>query len=233
MKQLGGLVLLFYVSVAIFVVVVLGSIMRLSGFSLFKLLRYMREELTIVLGTAAGDSVLPQTMRKLERLGIKDSTVGLVIPTGYSFNLDAFSIYLTLATVFIAQATNTPLATGRFAGDSRRGAADLEGRPRRSRLGHRRAGRDAGGNTGNSRHWPRPDPFHRLVRRYSAGARQLHRQLRRHRRDCLLGRRHRPRAGASRAQWRDRSRRCGGGRAGAVGRRFVEGGRGALVVRCG
>jgi aerobic C4-dicarboxylate transport protein len=112
MKQLGGLVLLFYVSVAIFVVVVLGSIMRLSGFSLFKLLRYMREELTIVLGTAAGDSVLPQTMRKLERLGIKDSTVGLVIPTGYSFNLDAFSIYLTLATVFIAQATNTPLAIG-------------------------------------------------------------------------------------------------------------------------
>jgi len=112
MKQLGGLVLLFYMSVAIFVVVVLGSIMRLSGFSLFKLLRYMREELTIVLGTAAGDSVLPQTMRKLERLGIKDSTVGLVIPTGYSFNLDAFSIYLTLATVFIAQATNTPLAIG-------------------------------------------------------------------------------------------------------------------------
>jgi aerobic C4-dicarboxylate transport protein len=110
MKQLGGLVLLFYASVAIFVVVVLGGIMRLSGFSLFKLLRYMREELTIVLGTAAGDSVLPQTMRKLERLGIKDSTVGLVIPTGYSFNLDAFSIYITLAAVFIAQATNTPVS---------------------------------------------------------------------------------------------------------------------------
>jgi hypothetical protein len=86
--------------------------MRFCGFSLFKLLRYLREELTIVLGTAAGDSVLPQTMRKLELLGIKPSTVGLVIPTGYSFNLDAFSIYLTLAAVFIAQATNTPLATG-------------------------------------------------------------------------------------------------------------------------
>jgi aerobic C4-dicarboxylate transport protein len=112
LRQLGGLVLLFYVSVAIFVFVVLGIIMRLFGFSLFKLLRYMREELTIVLGTAAGDSVLPQTMRKLELLGIKQSTVGLVIPTGYSFNLDAFSIYLTLAAVFIAQATNTPLATG-------------------------------------------------------------------------------------------------------------------------
>jgi aerobic C4-dicarboxylate transport protein len=112
MKQLGGLVLLFYVSVFLFVFVVLGGIMRLFGFSLLKLLRYLREELTIVLGTAAGDSVLPQTMRKLELLGIKDSTVGLVIPTGYSFNLDAFSIYLTLAAVFIAQATNTPLAIG-------------------------------------------------------------------------------------------------------------------------
>jgi aerobic C4-dicarboxylate transport protein len=112
LKQLGGLVLLFYISVFLFVFLVLGGIMRLFGFSLFKLLRYLREELTIVLGTAAGDSVLPQTMRKLERLGIKDSTVGLVIPTGYSFNLDAFSIYLTLAAVFIAQATNTPLAFG-------------------------------------------------------------------------------------------------------------------------
>ena len=112
LKQLGGLVALFYVAVAIFVVVVLGTVMRICGFSLFKLLRYLREELTIVLGTAAGDSVLPQTMRKLELLGIKPSTVGLVIPTGYSFNLDAFSIYLTLAAVFIAQATNTPLATG-------------------------------------------------------------------------------------------------------------------------
>ncbi|MBR0750573.1 C4-dicarboxylate transporter DctA [Bradyrhizobium jicamae] len=112
LKQLGGLVALFYLAVIVFVVVVLGSVMRLSGFSLFKLLRYLREELTIVLGTAAGDSVLPQTMRKLEQLGIKQSTVGLVIPTGYSFNLDAFSIYLTLAAVFIAQATNTPLALG-------------------------------------------------------------------------------------------------------------------------
>ena len=110
LKQLGGLVALFYLAVIVFVVVVLGAVMRLSGFSLFKLLRYLREELMIVLGTAAGDSVLPQTMRKLELLGIKPSTVGLVIPTGYSFNLDAFSIYLTLAAVFIAQATNTPLA---------------------------------------------------------------------------------------------------------------------------
>src|SRR5260370_25306788 len=72
----------------------------------------MREELTIVLATASSDAVLPQIMRKLERMGVKDSVVGLVIPTGYSFNLDAFSIYLTLAVVFIAQATNTPLSLG-------------------------------------------------------------------------------------------------------------------------
>jgi len=108
--QLGYLVALFYATVAIFVVVVLGGVLRAAGFNIFKLLAYLKDELMIVLGTASSDSVLPQIMRKLERLGIKDSTVGLVIPTGYSFNLDAFSIYLTLAAVFIAQATNTPLA---------------------------------------------------------------------------------------------------------------------------
>ena len=112
LKQLGYLVVLFYVTVTIFVVGVLGLIMRLAGFSIFKFLRYLREELMIVLGTASSDSVLPQIMRKLEALGIKDSTVGLVIPTGYSFNLDGFSIYLTLAAIFIAEATNTPLSTG-------------------------------------------------------------------------------------------------------------------------
>ena len=92
---------------------VLGAVMRLvSGLSILKLLAYLREELTIVLATASSDAVLPQIMRKLEALGIRPSVVGLVIPTGYSFNLDAFSIYLTLATVFIAQATNTPLSLG-------------------------------------------------------------------------------------------------------------------------
>src|ERR1700704_2264211 len=110
LQQLGFLVALFYLTVIIFVVVILGAILRLAGFNIFKLIRYLREELMIVAGTASSDSVLPQIMRKLERMGIKDSTVGLVIPTGYSFNLDAFSIYLTLAAVFIAQATNTPLS---------------------------------------------------------------------------------------------------------------------------
>jgi aerobic C4-dicarboxylate transport protein len=112
LKQLLSLVLIFYVSVAIFVVVVLGGILRALGINIFKFLNYFREELTIVLATASSDAVLPQIMRKLERMGVKDSVVGLVIPTGYSFNLDAFSIYLTLAVVFIAQATNTPLSIG-------------------------------------------------------------------------------------------------------------------------
>ena len=112
LKQLISLVALFYVSVAIFVLGVLGSVMALAGLNILKFLGYLREELTIVLATASSDAVLPQIMRKLERLGVKDSVVGLVIPTGYSFNLDAFSIYLTLAVVFIAQATNTPLSFG-------------------------------------------------------------------------------------------------------------------------
>ncbi|MDP0926343.1 C4-dicarboxylate transporter DctA [Paracoccus onubensis] len=110
LAMLGYLVALFYVTVAIFVVAVLGTVMRISGFSIFKLIRYLRTEIGIVAGTASSDAVLPQTMRKLEHLGIKDSTVGLVVPTGYSFNLDAFSIYLTLAALFIAQATNTDLS---------------------------------------------------------------------------------------------------------------------------
>jgi aerobic C4-dicarboxylate transport protein len=112
LKQLVSLVALFYVSVAIFVLGVLGSVMAFCGLNIFKFLGYLREELTIVLATASSDAVLPQIMRKLERLGVKDSVVGLVIPTGYSFNLDAFSIYLTLAVVFIAQATNVPLSFG-------------------------------------------------------------------------------------------------------------------------
>lgn len=112
LKQLVSLVMLFYVSVGIFVLGVLGSVMALAGINILKFLAYLREELMIVLATASSDAVLPQIMKKLERMGVKDSVVGLVIPTGYSFNLDAFSIYLTLAVVFIAQATNTPLSFG-------------------------------------------------------------------------------------------------------------------------
>jgi len=94
-------VALFYVALAIFVLGVLGSVMALAGLNILKFLGYLREELTIVLATASSDAVLPQIMRKLKAMGVKDSVVGLVIPTGYSFNLDAFSIYLTLAVAIL------------------------------------------------------------------------------------------------------------------------------------
>nr|BFE94006.1 hypothetical protein GCM10020185_45420 [Pseudomonas brassicacearum subsp. brassicacearum] len=110
LQHLGSLVGLFYLTCIAFVAVILGAVMRVSGLPMLPFLKYLREELLIVLGTASSDAVLPQIMRKLEHLGIGSSTVGLVIPTGYSFNLDGFSIYLTLAIVFIANATGTPLA---------------------------------------------------------------------------------------------------------------------------
>ena len=99
----------FYLTCLVFVLVVLGLIARFHGFSILKFIRYIKEELLIVLGTSSSESVLPRMMAKMENLGIKKSTVGLVIPTGYSFNLDGTSIYLTMAAVFIAQATNTPM----------------------------------------------------------------------------------------------------------------------------
>ena len=107
--NLGALIGTFYLTSALFVLVVLGTIAALAGFSILKFIRYIREELLIVLGTSSSESVLPQMMRRLERLGAGKTTVGLVIPTGYSFNLDGTNIYMTLATLFLAQATNTPL----------------------------------------------------------------------------------------------------------------------------
>lgn len=110
LEHLGALVGLYFITCIVFVTVILGGILRFCGINLFQFLAYLREELMIVFATTASDSVLPQIMKKLENLGIKSSTVGLVIPTGYSFNLDGFSIYLTLATIFIAHATNVDLA---------------------------------------------------------------------------------------------------------------------------
>lgn len=105
--QLGQLILCFYITCILFVVVVLGSIARANGFNIFTFVNYIKEELLIVLGTSSSESVLPRMLDKMEKLGCKKSVVGLVIPTGYSFNLDGTSIYLTMAAVFIAQATNT------------------------------------------------------------------------------------------------------------------------------
>ncbi len=105
--QLGQLIICFYITCLLFVFLVLGSIARVTGFSIFKFIRYIREELLIVLGTSSSESVLPRMLNKMEKVGCKKSVVGLVIPTGYSFNLDGTSIYLTMAAVFIAQATNS------------------------------------------------------------------------------------------------------------------------------
>lgn len=99
----------FYLTCLCFVFIVLALIARFHGFSIVRLLRYIAEELFIVLGTSSSEAALPRIMAKLEKLGAGRATVGLVVPTGYSFNLDGTSIYLTMAAVFIAQATNTPL----------------------------------------------------------------------------------------------------------------------------
>ncbi len=107
--SLGKLMAAFYATCLIFIFVVLGTIARVHGFSIWKFIKYIKEELLIVLGTSSSESVLPRMMEKMENLGAKKTTVGLVIPTGYSFNLDGTSIYLTMAAVFIAQATNTPM----------------------------------------------------------------------------------------------------------------------------
>jgi aerobic C4-dicarboxylate transport protein len=109
LASLGKLMACFYATCLIFIFLVLGAIARLHGFRITKFVRYIKEELLIVLGTSSSESVLPRMIAKMESLGVQKSVVGLVIPTGYSFNLDGTSIYLTMAAVFIAQATNTPL----------------------------------------------------------------------------------------------------------------------------
>ena len=107
--QLGQLMATFYITCLLFIFVILGGIARAHGFSIWKFIKYIKEELLIVLGTSSSESVLPRMMAKLENLGARKSVVGLVVPTGYSFNLDGTSIYLTMAAVFIAQATNTDM----------------------------------------------------------------------------------------------------------------------------
>jgi aerobic C4-dicarboxylate transport protein len=108
--NLIGLIALFYATAGLFVVIVLGAIARFVGFNIFKFLAYIKDELLIVLGTSSSESALPQLMEKLERLGCSKPVVGLVVPTGYSFNLDGTNIYMTLATLFIAQALGVDLS---------------------------------------------------------------------------------------------------------------------------
>jgi aerobic C4-dicarboxylate transport protein len=112
LANLGALILTFYLASILFVLVVLGTIAYFSGFSILRFIGYIKDELLIVLGTSSSETVLPHMIQKMERLGASKSVVGLVIPTGYSFNLDGTNIYMTLATLFLAQATNTHLTFG-------------------------------------------------------------------------------------------------------------------------
>jgi aerobic C4-dicarboxylate transport protein len=112
LANLAALVLTFYGTALFFVVVVLAIVAALAGFSVFALIRYLKDELLLVLGTSSSESAMPLLIEKLERAGCPKSIVGLVVPTGYSFNLDGTCIYMSLAALFIAQATNTPLSLG-------------------------------------------------------------------------------------------------------------------------
>ncbi|EHN63310.1 C4-dicarboxylate transporter DctA, partial [Comamonas testosteroni] len=110
--NLAELVLTFYITSALFVLVILGAVARFCGFSVLKLIKYLKDELLLVLGTSSSESALPSLMHKMEKAGCSKSVVGLVVPTGYSFNLDGTNIYMTLAALFIAQATDTHLTLG-------------------------------------------------------------------------------------------------------------------------
>jgi aerobic C4-dicarboxylate transport protein len=116
LSNLAELIGVFYLTSLIFVLLILGSIAYWAGFSIFRFIAYIKDELLIVLGTSSSETVLPDMMRKLERLGAPRSIVGLVFPTGYSFNTDGTNIYLTLSVLFVAQATNTHLTLGQMAG---------------------------------------------------------------------------------------------------------------------
>ena len=112
LSSLATLVVTFYLTSLLFVLVVLGAVARVAGFSIFKLIAYLKEELLLVLGTSSSESALPSLIEKMERAGCPKSIVGLVVPTGYSFNLDGTNIYMTLAALFIAQALNVDLTLG-------------------------------------------------------------------------------------------------------------------------
>jgi len=116
LASLGKLMAGFYLACLLFIAFGMGIIARISGFSLWKFLKYIKEEIFIVLGTSSSESVLPRIMAKLERLGCARRVVALVVPTGYSMNLDGTSIYMAMASIFIAQATNTPFSLGQQLG---------------------------------------------------------------------------------------------------------------------
>lgn len=133
LKQLGMLIGAFYLTSFLFVFIILGIIAKITGFSIFRFVIYIKEELLVVLGTSSSESALPSLMSKLEKMGCAKSVVGLVVPTGYSFNLDGTNIYMTMAALFVAQATNTDLTLGQqltiigFAMITSKGASGVTG----------------------------------------------------------------------------------------------------------
>jgi aerobic C4-dicarboxylate transport protein len=184
--NLIGLIVLFYATAGLFVVVVLGLIARVVAFNIFKFIAYIKDELLIVLGTSSSESALPQLMEKLERLGCSKSVVGLVVPTGYSFNLDGTNIYMTLATLFIAQALGVD--------------ADLEGRQRRHRCGIHYAGGNADGCQSGPGAGDSDRVFGGQVHERGSCAHQHHRQRHRHGVRFLVGGRTRSRQAARQSQ---------------------------------
>ena len=186
LKPLAYLMGSFYLTCLLFIVLVLGSIAALAGFSIFRFIAYIKEELLTVLGTSSSESALVPLMQKLEKLGCSKSVVGLVVPAGYSFNLDGTNIYLTMAALFVAQALNIELTLRQAADHSRRRDADVEGRVRRHRRRVHYAGGDARGRAVDSRRRPGADPRRRPLHVGSAVDHQLHRQRPgRHRRGAM------------------------------------------------
>ena len=111
-SNLMMLILTFYITSLLFILIILGAVARYNGFSIVKMIRYIKDELWLVLGTSSSEAALPNLMQKMQAAGCEKSVVGLVVPTGYSFNLDGTNIYMTMAALFIAQATNTDLTLG-------------------------------------------------------------------------------------------------------------------------
>ena len=187
LSSMGGLIALFYATSILFVVVVLGSVMAFLKLNIFKMIRHLKEEYLLILGTSTAEPALPGLMRKLEHAGVKKETVGLVVPTGYSFNLDGAAIYLSLAAVYIAQATNTNLTIGQQLGLHRGHAAHVQGRRRRRGRRLHRPDRHAG----HTRHHPgrrhHAHLRHRQVHVRMPGPGELHRQRRRHLVHRLVG----------------------------------------------
>ena len=182
----------FYLTCLLFVLGVLGRIAAATGFSIVRFIAYIKDELLTVLGTSSSESALVPLMQKLERLGCSRSVVGLVVPSGYSFNLDGTNIYLTMAALFVAQALNIDLTLSAAAHAAGRGDADVEGRLRRDRRRLHHARGHVGGGPVDSGRRPGAHPRRGPVHVRGALDDELHRQRRGRHRGRAMGERARP-----------------------------------------